>query len=83
MLTLINANIVGIVFYIFLVASGNFGRNVIIFSVDMSSSVYIGNKEKNILIPGKGLAQGLDDATLTAEKRYSINFTKKMFKHAL
>ena len=35
------------------------GRNVIIFGVEMSLSSHIGNKEKDILILGKGPTQGL------------------------
>ena len=46
----------------FLFPDGSFAQNVIIFGVDMSSS--------------EGLTQELDDTTLTAEKNYSINFTK-------
>ena len=42
----------------------------------MSSSVHVNNKEKYILILGKGPTQGLEH-TLTAEKLYSINFTEK------
>ena len=53
-----------------------FGRNCIIFRVDMSSSVYVDNKKKDILFLGKGPTQGLDGITLTAEKLYSINFTE-------
>ena len=34
------------------------------------------NKNKDILIFGKGLTQGLDDTKLTAEAEYPINFTK-------
>ena len=37
---------------------------VIIFAADMSSSVHIDNKNKNILILGEGSIQGLDDTTL-------------------
>ena len=57
-----------------------FGRNVIIFGVDLSSSGHIDNKKKDILILGFGPTHGLED-TLTAEKLQSINFTKhnKMF----
>ena len=44
-----------------------FGRNVIIFGVDMSSSVHVNNKGKNILILGKGPTRGLGDS-LNAEK---------------
>ena len=52
-----------------------FGQNMIIFGVDMSSSVYIDNKGRDILILGKGPTQGLGKHSLTAEKMYSIKFT--------
>ena len=52
------------------------GRNVIVFGVDMSSSLLIDNKEKDILILGKGPTQRLEH-TLAPEKLYLINFTKK------
>ena len=55
------------------------GKNVIIFGVDMSSSTKIDNRKKDILILGKGPTQGLE-STLSAEKMYSINFTKKKYK---
>ena len=60
--------------------SGGFDQNVTIFGVDMSSSAYIDNKEKDILVLRKGPTQGLEH-TQTAEKMYSINFTvtKKTF----
>ena len=51
-------------------------KNVIIFGADMSSSMHVDNKEKDILILGKGPTQGLDDATLTAEAKCPINFTQ-------
>ena len=53
---------------------GGFGQNVRIFGVDMGSSAHVDNKKKDILILGKGPAQGLKHA-LTAKKMYSINFT--------
>ena len=59
------------------------GKNVIICGVDMSSSVQINNKEKDILILGKGPAQGLVDTTLTAEGQYSINFSRSNKKFCL
>ena len=61
------------------------GKNVIIFGVDMSSSTKVDKRKKEILILGKGPTQGLEH-TLSAEKLYSINFTKKckiLFKPAL
>ena len=56
--------------------SNGFGRNVIIFGADMSSSVHTNNKTKNILVFDKDFVQGLDNATIYAEKMYSINFTE-------
>ena len=41
----------------------------------MSSSVYVDNKNKNILVLSEDPTQGLDDTALTAEVKYSINFT--------
>ena len=57
-----------------------FVQNVLIFGADMSSSIRIDNKKKDILVLGRGPTQGLE-STLTAEKMYSINFTvtKKKF----
>ena len=52
------------------------GINVIIFGVDMSSSLHVDNMGKYILILGEGPRQGLDDTTLTAEAKYPINFTQ-------
>ena len=51
-----------------------------IFAADMSTSIHIDNKGKDILVLGRGPIQGLE-STLTAEKMYSINFTvtKKKF----
>ena len=65
---------------------GSVGKNVIIFGIDMNSSVHIDNEGKDILIPGKGPTQGLNH-TLTAEAEYYINLTrpgiKFLFKPAL
>ena len=43
---------------------------------DMSSSVYIDKKWKDILIFGEEPTQRLDGTTLTAEAKYPINFTQ-------
>ena len=40
----------------------------------MSSSMHANNKNKDILILGKGQTKGLDNTSLTAEAEYSINF---------
>ena len=50
--------------------TGGFGKNVIIFGADLSSSVHVGNKRKDVLILVEGLTQGLDDATLTTRKYF-------------
>ena len=49
----------------------------------MSSSVHIYNKNKDILNPGKGLIQELDNTTLTAEAERSINFSRSKRKFCL
>ena len=50
--------------------SGGFGQNVLIFRADMSSSIHVDNKKKDILVLGREPTQGLE-ITLTAEKMYS------------
>ena len=68
---------------LYLLASGRFGRNVITFGIDMSSSVRIDNKGTDILILGKGPTQGLGEHSLTAEKMCSVNFTDNGDKFCL
>ena len=60
-----------------------FSSNVIIFGVDMSSSVHVDYKGKDILILGKSPTQGLGEHSLTAEKMYSIDFTEHSKKFCL
>ena len=67
----------------FSLPNGSMGKKVIIFGVDMSSSVHIDNKKKDILILDKGATQGLDDTTLTAEAHYSVNFSRSNKKFYL
>ena len=67
----------------FSLSDGSVGKNVIIFGVDMSSSVHIGNKGKDILILCKDPTQGLVNTTLTAEAQYSINFSLSNRKFCL
>ena len=57
-------------------SSGGTGRNVTIFGVDMSSSTKIDNKGNDILILRKAPTQGLGEHSLSADKMYSISFTK-------
>ena len=51
-------------------------RDVIIFGVDMSSSVHVDNRNTDILILDEEPTHELDDPTLTAEAKYPINFTQ-------
>ena len=60
-----------------------FGRNCIIFGVDLSSSSNANNKKKNILVLGKDFVQGISGTTIYAEKLYSINFTENNKKFCL
>ena len=59
------------------------GKNIIIFGVDMSSSVHDNNKNKDIIILGKGQTKGSDNTSLTTEAEYSINFSKSERKFCL
>ena len=61
---------------------GGNGRNVIIFAVDMSSSIKINNRKEEILILRLGPTQRLEQP-LSAEKMYSINFTENNKKFYL
>ena len=45
---------------------GGFGKNIIIFWADMNLSPHVNHKGKDILILGKGPAQGLGKHSLTA-----------------
>ena len=63
--------------------SNRFCRNAIILGADMSSSVHANNKKNNILVLGKDFTQGLNNATIYAEKLYSINFTENNKKFCL
>ena len=67
----------------FSLSDGSLCKNVITFGVDMSSSVYIDNKEKDILILAIASTQGLDDSTITAEVQYSNNFWRSNRKFCL
>ena len=60
----------------FLLPDGSYGKNVIVFGADITSSVHIDNERKDILILGEGPTQGLDNTLLTVESTYSINFTQ-------
>ena len=62
---------------------GSVGKNIIIFGVDMSSSVHINNKRNYILILGKSPTQRLDDTTLTTEAIYSLYFSRSNRKFCL
>ena len=61
---------------VFSFGSNGFGKNVIIFGADVSSSVHANNKTKNILVLSKDFVQGLDNTTIYAEKMYSLNITE-------
>ena len=60
-----------------------FDKNVVIFGADMSLSVDIDKKKKDILIFGKGPTDVLGDSALTAKKEYAINFTEQQRKFNL
>ena len=49
-------------------------RNVLIFGADMSFSVHKTNRANHIYVMGDGLAEGIHDTTLYAEKMFYRNF---------
>ena len=49
----------------------------------MSSSVHIGNKNKDNLVLGEWPTPGLNDTTLTAEVKDPLNFTQLNERFAL
>ena len=57
-------------------SDGNWGKNVIIFGVDMSSSVHTYTKKKKISVLGEGPSHDLDNTSVTAEAKYPVNFTE-------
>ena len=61
----------------------DFARNVVIFGVANNSSSHIDNKKKNFLVLGEGPTQGINDSTGSAEKKFSINFSKANTKSCL
>ena len=54
---------------------GSIGENVIIFGVDMTSSVHINNNKKDILVLCIVPTQRLDNTTSTAEGKCLIKFS--------
>ena len=65
----------------------DWGKNVVFFRKDNSSSVHVDKKKKDILVLDKGPTKELNGTTITVEAKYSINFFKSkqkmLFKSAL
>ena len=57
-----------------------FCKNAIILGADVSSSVHIDYKKKDILVLVRSHIDGLDDSTSTAGKEYSISSTEQKKK---
>ena len=62
------------------IREGNFdhttnARNVLIFGVEMSSSVHATNRANHVYVMGKGFVQGINDTTIYAENNFYRNFT--------
>ena len=58
-------------------------KNVIIFGVDMSSSIHPTNRANNIYVMGEDFIQGINDTTIYAEKLLHNNFTEFGVKFVL
>ena len=63
--------------------SKGYGKNVIIFGADLSSSVHANNRANNVLVLGKDFIQGINGTTIYAEKIHSTNFTVTTKKFCL
>ena len=61
----------------------SFSRNVAIFGVDNSSSSHADNCKNIFLVLGEEPTDGIIDSIGTAEKKFSINFTKAKTKFYL
>ena len=53
---------------------GGYGKNIIIFGGNMTSSRHAKNKRKNVLDLGRDFIQKIDDITIYVEKMYSPIF---------
>ena len=51
-------------------------KNIVIFGVINSSSRQTDNRKKDVPARGVGRADGLDDTTVMAETKYSVNTTR-------
>ena len=49
---------------------------LIFFGVDNSSSAHTDNRKTDMFVLSEGLVDGLDDTTITAEAKYSIEITR-------
>ena len=58
-------------------------KNVIIFGIDVSSSIHATNRANNIYVMGKDFIQGINDTTIYAEKLFHNNFTEFGVKFVL
>ena len=61
----------------------NNGRNVLIFGAHENSVIHANNKANNIFVMSDGIAQGINDTTLYAEKLCSQNFIRPSIKFVL
>ena len=52
-----------------------YGKNIIIFGADLSSSVHANNRTDKFLVLGKDFIQEINGTKIYAEKIYSTNFT--------
>ena len=57
--------------------SNGIARNIIIFSVDNSSSSHVDNRKNNFLILGLGPTYGINGRFGSVEKKFSINSNTK------
>ena len=63
-----------------MLSNGEWGKHVVIFGVDNSSSVHAHNKQKDILLLCGDSTDALDGVTITGEVKCFINIVKSKSK---
>ena len=61
----------------------DFARDVLSFGVDNSSLSHADNHKNNFLVLGKGLIHGINESFGSAEKYFSVDFSKANTKLCL
>ena len=67
----------------FSLSKGEWSKDVVTFRYNNGSFVHADNRKKDTLVLGESSTYGLDNATIKAEAKYSVNITKSKKKICL